>query len=149
VLYRDDEATLAQQYEWMMLFLERTDTIQPLEKGKIEERLAMYDQLWEESPRVQKMKVRLSEEADKKAEQKKKEEEQKKKERAEVEVKVLRQALLGLIHGRFPDLSEFAQKQVGLFDDPAVLNLLIRKIAAAPDANTARWLLDLSTKAPE
>src|SRR5262249_5119246 len=57
------------QYECMVLFLERTDTIQPLEKNKIEETLTMYDRLWEESPRVQKTKARLREEAKKEAEQ--------------------------------------------------------------------------------
>ena len=55
-LYRDDEVMLAQQFVWMKLLLERTDTVPPLEKGKIQERLDMFDKLWEESPMVQKMR---------------------------------------------------------------------------------------------
>ena len=48
--------TLAQQFVWLKLLLERTDTVPPLEKGKIQERLVMFDKLWEESPTVQKMR---------------------------------------------------------------------------------------------
>src|SRR5436305_14210597 len=68
-LYRDDEMTLAQQFVWMQLLLERTDTVQSLEKSKIEERLKMFDQLWNESPRIQKMKKQFREQAQKEAKQ--------------------------------------------------------------------------------
>jgi hypothetical protein len=38
------------------------------------------------------------------------------------------------------------QQRVELFDKPDVPDLLIQQIATAPDANTARWLLDSSTE---
>jgi hypothetical protein len=136
-LYRNDEVTLAQQYAWMMVLLERTDTVEPLEKDKIQEKLKMFDQLWDESPRVQKMKEQVRE-------QTRKEAEQEIKERTEIEAKALQRALVSMIHARFPSLSEFAQQRVELFDKPAVLDWLIQKIATAPDANTAGWLLDSS-----
>jgi hypothetical protein len=34
-IYHDDEVTLAQQFVCMELLLERTDTIPPLDKGKL------------------------------------------------------------------------------------------------------------------
>jgi hypothetical protein len=37
-LYQGNENTLAEQFIWMQLFLERNKTIQPLEKAKIKER---------------------------------------------------------------------------------------------------------------
>jgi hypothetical protein len=126
----------------MMVLLERTGTIEPLEKIKIQERLAMFDQLWDESPRVQKTREQARKEGMQEAEREL-------KERAEIEAKTLRRALVSLIHVRFPDLSEFAQQQVELFDKPEVLNLLIQKIGTAPDANVARWLLDSSTDVRE
>jgi hypothetical protein len=55
-LYREHEETFSQQFTWIKLLLERTDTLQPLEKSKIWERLVMFDRLWEESPMVQKTK---------------------------------------------------------------------------------------------
>ena len=51
-LYHDDEVTLSQQFVWMKLLLERTDTVPPLEKSKIQERLVMFDKLWEKSNRT-------------------------------------------------------------------------------------------------
>jgi len=145
-LYRDDEATLSQVYTWMMLLLERTSTVDPLEKGKIEERLKMFDQLWDESPRVQKMKERWYEQVQNKVKQ---EVEQEIKEKKSIETETLRRTLLSIIHARFPNLSEFAQQQVKQFDKPDALDLLIQKIATAPDANMARWLLDSSTGGQE
>jgi hypothetical protein len=124
-LYRDNEVNLAQQYAWMTILLERTGTIEPLEKEKIQERLSMYDQLWEESPRVQKMKEQVREQV-----------------RAETEARTLRRALVSMVRARFPSLTEFAQQQVELFDNPGALDLLIQQVAKAPDANAVRWLLD-------
>jgi hypothetical protein len=43
-LYRD-ESTLAQHFVCMSLFLERTETISPVEKVEIQRRLSMYDRL--------------------------------------------------------------------------------------------------------
>ncbi len=145
-LYRDDKVTLAQQYAWMMVLLERTGTVDSLEKDRIQEKLKMYDQLWDESPRVQRMKAQIREQALKEGKEKEKQEI---KERTEIEARAFRRALVSMIQARFPNLTEFAQRQVELFDEPAALDLLIQKIATAPDANIARWLLDSSTEAHE
>jgi chemotaxis protein histidine kinase CheA len=56
-LYRDDEVSLAQQLVWMEILLARTTTISPEEKTRIQEGLKMYDPLWEEHPKVKKIKA--------------------------------------------------------------------------------------------
>jgi hypothetical protein len=56
-LYQEDEATLAQEFTWMQVLLERTTTISDEEKAKIGDKLKMYDPLWEEHPRVKKIKA--------------------------------------------------------------------------------------------
>jgi hypothetical protein len=167
-LYRDNGISLAHQFSWMTVLLERTDTIKPLEKERIEERLKMFDQLWEESPRVQKTKLQAREEALKEARQEAEQAIAKRLQEAEQafakrlqeaehermrmqqqEVKVRRSSLVSVTHARFPDLTEFAQRHVESFDKPEVLDLLIQQIAVAPDANTARLLLNPRPEAQE
>ncbi|HEU5380465.1 MAG TPA: hypothetical protein VFV38_34000 [Ktedonobacteraceae bacterium] len=46
-LYREDETTLAQEFTWMQVLLERTTTIPDEEKATIGEKLKMYDQFSE------------------------------------------------------------------------------------------------------
>ena len=57
VLYKEDEVSLSQQFVWMEILLERTTTISPKEKARIQEEIKMYDPLWEEHPRVKKIKA--------------------------------------------------------------------------------------------
>jgi hypothetical protein len=163
-LYRDNKTSLSQQFTWMEIFLERTGTITPLEKDRIEERLKMFDQLWNESPRVQKMKKQFREEAQKEAKQQAEQERQRLQQEAEQEiakqvqerlrsqqkiervmtdqeVKVRRSSLVSVTRARFPNLTDFAQQHVELFDKPEVLDLLIQQVAVAPDANIVRLLL--------
>lgn len=64
-LYREDQVSLAQQFSWMSILLERTKTVTDLEKNRIAERLSMFDQLWNESPRVQQTKKQSYEEGKK------------------------------------------------------------------------------------
>ncbi|HXR65169.1 MAG TPA: hypothetical protein VN729_04560 [Ktedonobacteraceae bacterium] len=56
-LYREDEVSLAQQLVWMEVLLERTTTISAEEKVRIQEGIKMYDPLWEEHPKVKKIKA--------------------------------------------------------------------------------------------
>jgi len=56
-LYREDEVTLAQQIIWMELLLERTDTVPPSEKRRIQEELKVYDPLWEENSKVRRIRA--------------------------------------------------------------------------------------------
>ena len=172
-LYRQDQVSLAQQFSWMSILLERTGTVTDLEKSRIEERLTMFDQLWNESPRVQQMKKQFREEAKKeakkeseqkfeqerlrlqqeqlqlqqKAEQKFEQERLRLQQEAEQErLKIRRSSLVSFIRGRFPDLTDFAQQQVERFDQPAALDLLIQQVAVAPDANAVRFALNAGTQ---
>jgi hypothetical protein len=115
-LYQDDEVTLAQQFVWMELLLERTDTVSAQEKQIIQERLDMYDRLWEESPKVQKI-------------------------RAESEVQAMQRMLVSVVKARFPALTQLAQEQAVQINSPDTLDLLVQKIATAPDEDMVRWLL--------
>jgi len=114
--YQGDEATLAEQFVWMELLLERTDTIPLQEKDRIWRELKMYDRLWEESPRVQKMRI-------------------------ESEVRAARRMVVNFVKGRFPALAELAQQRVAQINNLGALDLLAQQVSAAPDEATVRWLL--------
>jgi hypothetical protein len=115
-LYREDEITLAQQIVWMNLLLERTDTIAPQEKETIQKVLTMYDQLWEESPKVQRMRV-------------------------ESEIQELQRAIVKVVKARFPALEELAQEQITHINSLDKLDVFVQQVSTVPDENTTRWLL--------
>jgi hypothetical protein len=115
-LYQEDVVSLAQQFVWMELLLERTETIAPPEKAEIQKELKMYDPLWENHPKVKKI-------------------------RTESEVKALQSAVVTIVKARFPALAELAQQKVAQINTPEVLNYLLEQIAAEPDEAVVRALL--------
>ena len=119
-LYREDEVTLSQQLIWMELLLERTDTILPQEKEKIQEQLKMYDKLWEDHPKVKKMRADS---------------------RVQGEVTALQRTLVTIVSLRFPALAELAQQQIQHLHKPDALDLLVQQVTVAPDEKMVRWLL--------
>ncbi len=119
-LYQADAVTLAEQFVWMSLLLERTDTIPSQEKSEIERQLHMYDQLWEESPRIQQERARS---------------------RAEGELQAARTMFVKIVSARYPSLTELATQQATQIDNPAALNILAQKVVTAPDEDAVRWLL--------
>jgi len=125
-LYRDDEVTLAQQFVWMELLLERTETIAPAEKEEIQKELKMYDPLWEEHPKVKKIRIES---------------------KTEGEVQALRGAIVTVVKVRFPELGEMAQRKVEQINTPEVLNFLLAQISAEPEEMGIRSLLRLITAA--
>ena len=114
-LYREDEIALSQQLIWMEIFLARTDTVAQPEKYKIQEKLDMYDKLWEENPKIQR--IRAESEAKGEA-----------KGRVEGKVEALQGALVTIIEVRFPALSDLAKRQVLRIQQPDALNLLLQQI---------------------
>lgn len=80
----------------------------------------MYDKLWEDNPKVKKLR------ADSKA---------------EGEVAALQRTLANIISLRFPALAELAQQQVKQRDKPEELDRLVRQAMTAPDEETIRRLL--------
>lgn len=146
-LYREDEVSLAQQFVWMELLLERTDTITSLEKVKIREKLKMYDPLWEEHPKVKKIKAEAEAvKAEKEAEvEAAKAEAQAAKAEAqaakEAELTTLRKAIVNLVQVRFPNLTEQSQKKVEQLNSLDMLNYLLMEVAGAANETVARHIL--------
>ncbi len=126
-LYREDEVSLAQQFVWMELLLERTDTISALEKVKIQEQIKMYDPLWDEHPKVKKMRAEAEAQSEIRARQ--------------AELSALQRAIVNLVKARFPDLTEQAKKRVEQLDSPDTLNFLLVEIGSAADETVARHIL--------
>jgi hypothetical protein len=89
----------------------------------------MFDQLFEESPMLQKMREQSREQGFEQG-----------------EMRALQRTLVIVVRARYPDLAELAQQQAGHFDKPDALDLLIQKVVTAPDASTVRWLLESDTQ---
>ena len=138
-LYSDDEVTLSQQLTWLKLLLERTDTVTALEKEQIRERLTMFDQLFEESPMIQKMRQQYLEQGIQKGRM------EGLQEGLQEGLRALQRSLVTVVRVRYPDLAELAQQQAKHIDNPGALELLIQQVVTAPDAGTARWLLESGT----
>ena len=119
-LYRDDEVTLAQQFVWMELLLERTETVSPAEKEEIQKELKMYDPLWEEHPKVKKIRIES---------------------KTEGEVQALRSAIVTVVKVRYPELGELAQQKVEEINTPEVLKFLLAQISAEPEEVGVRSML--------
>ncbi len=84
----------------------------------------MYDQLWEESPRIQRERARSRAEG-----------------KAEGELQAARRMFINIVCARYPGLTELAKQQAAQIDNPAALNILARKVVTAPDESAVRWLL--------
>ena len=72
----------------------------------------MFEQLWEESPTVQKMRAQYYEKG---------------------EVQTLQRTLVEFVQVRFPVLTELAQRQAQLCKKPEVLQTVTRQLFAAQD----------------
>ena len=57
-------------FAYMVILLDRVETITPLEKARMKEVLNMYNSLWDQSPIIQKMKAASEVEGEIKAFQK-------------------------------------------------------------------------------
>jgi hypothetical protein len=127
-LYRDDEVTLAEQFICLQLLLERTGTVPQGEKRKIKERLSMFDQLWEESPMIQKMREQYRVQGIQ-----------------EGILEGLQRFLVNTVQTDYPDLAEVVQQQASKFNKPDMLELLIKQVMSAPDSDAVRRLLEAGT----
>jgi len=126
--YRDDRKTLIEQFIWMQLCIDRNRDIELPEKIHIQERLSMFDQLWEESPTIQKMR----EEYRLKGRQ----------EGIQEGIQELQHVLVDVVQIKYPDLADLAQQQASHFDKPEALRLLIQQVLTAPNTDFVRWLLN-------
>ncbi len=133
--YHDDRATLTEQFIWMQLCLGRTQTIEDSEKIHIQERLSMFDQLWEENPTIQKMRAEYHMKGLQEGRQEGRQEERQR------ELQGLRHLLVSIVQPKYPDLVDLAQQQAMHFENPEALHLLIQQVATAPNADIVRWHL--------
>jgi len=78
--------------------------------------LHMYDELWEESPRIRQ-------------------------ERAKARLRGAQEMFVNIISARFPALTELAKQQAEQANSPNALNKLARKVVIAPDEDAVRRLL--------
>src|SRR5258708_40136768 len=90
----------------------------------VERQLHMYDQLWEESPRIKQERARSRAEG-----------------KAEGELQMAQRMFVNIVSARYPSLTELAKQQAAQIDNPAALNKLARKVVIAPDEHAARQLL--------
>lgn len=123
--HKHDESKLARQLVWLGILLRRADTVSPADKVRVEERLTMFERLWEEDPKIQKYL------ADKKAEGK-----------VEGEVRGLQEAAIILIQMRFPSIADSAMRKVEQMSNASELKKLFKLIGNAPDETTALWIVN-------
>jgi len=114
--YRNDQPRLARELRWMGIMLRRANIVPLEDKQILERRLSMYDDLMEKDPKMRKI-------------------------RAESEAKGFRIAIVTLVKGRFPSLTELAQQRVKQVTMPDDLRALLEKIISASDEATARRIL--------
>jgi hypothetical protein len=146
-LYREDEVTLSQQLVWMELLLERADIVAQREKEEIQRRLSMYDPLWEEHPKVKKIRAEVRQAkrlARQEAEREVQQEIERTRQEAEQALQSAREAAVAMVYIRFPALTEQARERIATIDDSRLLQILIRQLTTVPDEQTARWLLNSS-----
>ncbi len=115
-VYKDDNATLSDFFAYMVVLLERVETIAPLEKARMKEVLNMYSSWWDESPIVQQTKATGKAEG-------------------------LREGIVDAIKLRFPHLADLARQKVNQMNDPKKLHNLFVQLFAAPDEASVRSLL--------
>ena len=126
----------------MGIVLRRADTVPFVDKRQIEERLNMYDDLFEKDPKMQRILAERKAEGRAEGEA---EGEARGEARGEAKGKAegLQLALVTVIEERFPPLAELVQGKITRIDRPDALRLLLKGIAAAPDEASARLLLEL------
>lgn len=124
----------------------------------------MYDPLWEEHPKVKRIKAQLK--ADAQAEVEAKVAEAEARARAEAEAKARaevervlaeiekareevkaeeaakkRETVLQIVQARFPELASLAEQSIKKIDSPDVLNFLLIQVASAANETVARNIL--------
>src|SRR5260370_40068693 len=97
--------------------LNSLDTIPAQEKSEIERQLHMYDQLWEESPRIKQERA---------------------KSRAEGELRAAQTMIGNSVSARYPGLTELAKQPAAQATSPITLNILARKDVSSEENDGGR-----------
>ena len=143
-IYRDERSTLAEQFVWMQVFLNRTTTIKSVKKEQIKERLSMFEQLFDESPVIQKIReqslVKGLQEGRQKGLQ-----EGRQKGLQEGGLLALQDLLVDSVQERYPDLAGLARASAGHYDKLDALKKHLQQVMTAPNADAVRKLLEAGT----
>jgi len=123
--YQGNDAKLATELRWMGIILRRVRTLPRPDKREIQERLNMWDDLFERDPKMRKIRK-----------------ESKAQGIAEGLAEGLQKAVITVVKLRFPPLTELAQRKVSRVRQPETLNQLLEQVTSVPDEDTARLLLD-------
>jgi hypothetical protein len=123
-VYRDDKETLGDFFAYMVVLLERSGTMTPLEKKKTKEVLNMYNSLWDQSPIIQQMRAASKAEG-----------------KVEGKVETLQEMVVSTVQLRFPALTELARQKASQVDKPELLKKLHDQIILAPDEASVHLLL--------
>ena len=128
-LYPDDRKTFSEQVSWMSLLLERNKSLDDVIKREIKERVPVFEQLWEESPTVQKMRAQYYEKGKGEGLEK-------------GEVQALQRTIVKFVQVCFPALTELAQRQAQLCQKSEVLYTIVQQLYEATDVRAAQRLLE-------
>ncbi len=126
-VYRDDPATLGDFFAYMLILLERTGTMTPLEKVKTREALSMYDNLWDQSAIIQQMRAASKQEGREEG-------------KIEGETETLQKVIADTVEIRFPSLLDLAQQKVQTISDPEKLHQLYIQILTTSNEENVRAL---------
>ena len=116
---------LAEQILLFDTFLQRSGTVLPEHKHKIEEYMDMFDSLLEESRFVRKKRAEGKIEG-----------------KIEGTIETLRQVVVEFVQTRFPSLTNLAQQKVANVNEPQRLHGLIMQLATIDDEKNAQRLLN-------
>lgn len=143
ILYNGNETMLSQEFAWMQVLLERAEIIPAKEKARLGEKLKMYDPLWEEHPRVKKIKAeaKANAKAEVAAEVAARIAKAEAEAKAEAMKSQLKRAMVYLVRVRFPELTELAQQSAQQIENPDILGFLLEKIESAENEAEAKAML--------
>lgn len=136
--YQGKEVQLAREIRWLGIMLRRAEIMPLADKQEIEERLTMFDDLMERDPKMRK--IRAESEARGLA---KGLVEGEARGEARGKAEGLQEAVMTVIEGRFPPLAGLARQKVKRINTPDALSMVLKSLAAAPNEDAARTLLEL------
>ena len=152
--YQGNDFKLAREIRWLGIMLRRAGILPLAEKQAIEERLDMFDDLMERDPKMRKIRAQSEARGLVKGKAKGLEEGEARrlakgearglaKGEARGKAEGLQEAVVTVVEGRFPPLADLARQKVRRINTPDALSMMLRGLAAAPNEDAARTLLEL------
>ncbi len=126
--YRHDEARLVRELIWLGIVLRRAEMVSLEDQRAIEERLTMYDDLFENDPKMKRLRAEWEARGKMEGE-------------IEGEVKTLRKVIVKAVKKRFPSLPKLAQQRVKNLTTLDELDALFDQIIVTADEEATRELL--------